>query len=88
MLRTTFYAALIAVPQLALADGHGAMEGEVSAEVEERIMTMLADMQCEVEPENIEVEEDGYELDDVFCADGQYDIELDAELNETGRRKE
>ena len=54
----------------------------------EKIMAMLAEMQCEMDPDDIEVEDGGYELDDVFCHDGQYDIELDTELNVVGKRKE
>jgi hypothetical protein len=53
-----------------------------------RINAVLADMQCEVDPEDIEIDDDGYELDDVFCADGQYDIDLDADLNVVSQRKE
>lgn len=62
---------------------------EVSSDVVERIQSMLAEMQCEMDPSDIEPEDDGgYELDDVFCADGQYDIDLDADLNVTEKRKE
>ncbi|MGP3696239.1 PepSY domain-containing protein [Rhodobacter sp. NSM] len=54
-----------------------------------KINAMLTEMQCEVDPVNIEVEDGGgYELDDVFCADGQYDIKLDADLAVTEKRKE
>lgn len=49
----------------------------------------LAEMQCEVDPDNIEVEDDGgFDLDDVICADGQYDVVMDADLNVTEKRKE
>ncbi|PTE21489.1 PepSY domain-containing protein [Cereibacter changlensis] len=54
----------------------------------EQINTLLSGMQCEVDPSNIETDDGGYELDDVFCADGQYDIDLDAEMNVTEKRKE
>ena len=38
---------------------------------------------------DIEVEDDGYELDDVICKGGnQFDIELDKDLNEVERRAE
>lgn len=54
-----------------------------------RINDLLASMTCEVDPDNIEVEDDGgFDLDDVICADGQYDIRLDAEYNEVEKRKE
>ena len=48
----------------------------------------LAEMQCEVDPDNIEMEDGGFDLDDVICADGQYDIAMDADLNVTEQRKE
>ncbi|WP_424931042.1 PepSY domain-containing protein [Amaricoccus macauensis] len=79
---------LAAVSVFALAMPLSASAQGVSPETAEQIQAMLAEMQCEMDPSDIEVEDDGYELDDVFCADGQYDIELDSNLNETGRRKE
>ena len=49
----------------------------------------LAAMTCEVDPDHIEVEDDGsFDLDDVICADGQYDIKLNADFSEKERRKE
>lgn len=49
----------------------------------------LAAMTCEVDPANIEVEDDGsFDLDDVICADGQYDVKLNADYTEKERRKE
>ena len=46
-------------------------------------------VECQMDPADIEIEDDGYELDDVICKGGkQFDIELDADLNETGRRAE
>ena len=48
----------------------------------------LAAMQCEVDSDNIEVEDGMFDLDDVICADGQYDVKLDANYAEVERRKE
>ncbi|WP_223252403.1 hypothetical protein [Paracoccus mutanolyticus] len=46
-------------------------------------------MTCEVDADNIDVEDDGsFDLDDVICADGQYDIKLNADFTEKERRKE
>ncbi|MCR8550145.1 PepSY domain-containing protein [Salipiger sp. P9] len=59
-----------------------------TAEQTAKILAMLAEMQCEMDPDDIEMEDGGYELDDVYCADGQYDIDLDAALNVTNKRKE
>lgn len=74
---------------LAFSTGALAADGELDAKTEAAIMAKLADMECQMAPEDIEVTEDGYELDDVICKGGQqFDIELDAELNETGRRAE
>lgn len=81
MKRIIAIAALAATP--AFADGH------VDAETVEKIEAYLASIECQMDPDDIEVEEDGYELDDVICKGGnQFDIELDKDLNETGRRAE
>ncbi|GIT88938.1 MULTISPECIES: PepSY domain-containing protein [Roseobacter] len=65
-----------------------ASEGPDAATVE-KIEAMLAAMECQMDPADIEVEDDGYELDDVICKGGdQFDITLDKDLNETGRRAE
>lgn len=54
-----------------------------------KIDEVLTAMKCEVAPDNIEVEDDGsFDLDDVMCADGQYDIKLNADYSEKERRKE
>ena len=46
-------------------------------------------MQCQPESDDIEmVEEGGYVLDNVMCADGQYDLDLDQNLEVTNRRAE
>ena len=77
----TILAMTLAAP--AFADGH------VDAETVEKIEAMLAEMECQMDPADIEVEDDGYELDDVICKGGnQFDIELDKDLNEVGRRAE
>lgn len=71
--------ALTAAP--ALAD---ATKEQITA-----IDAALAAMTCEVDSANIEIEEDGsFDLDDVQCADGQYDIKLNADFTEKERRKE
>lgn len=61
---------------------------EATAEQIAAIDAKLAEMQCEVDPDNIEMEDGGFDLDDVICADGQYDIAMDADLNITEQRKE
>ncbi len=80
-------ALFLAGSAVALADDHG--DDEVDKATVEKIMAMLKDMKCEMDPKDIEKEDDGYELDDVFCEGGkQFDIELDKNLKETGRRAE
>ena len=75
-------AAIIAAPGLAIAD-------EIDPEVVAQIEAKLAQMECQMDPDDIEVEDGGYELDDVICKGGhQFDIELDSDLNEIGRRAE
>lgn len=54
-----------------------------------KIDAALAAVSCEVDSDNIEVEADGsFDLDDVICADGQYDVKLNADFTEKERRKE
>jgi hypothetical protein len=60
----------------------------LSAEAQARIDALMAEMQCQINGE-IEVEDDGYEIDDVFCADGkQYDVILNAEFEVVEKREE
>ena len=69
----------------ALADDH-----MVSDEAKAKIAEMMTDMRCEVDPDDIEMtDEGGYDLDDVICeGTGQFDVVLDAEFNEVSRRAE
>lgn len=79
-------ALFLAGPAVSLADDD---DGKVDKATVEKIMALLKDMKCEMDPKDIEKEDDGYELDDVFCEGGkQFDIELDKNLKETGRRAE
>jgi hypothetical protein len=76
--------AALALAAPALADSHG-----VTPEVTAAIEAKLAEMKCQMDPADIEAQDDGYELDDVICEGGnQFDIELDKDLNEVGRRAE
>lgn len=62
---------------------------DVDAETVAAIEAKLAEMECQMDPDDIEVKDDGYELDDVICSKaGQFDIMLDADLNETARKAE
>lgn len=77
-------AALLALPLAA-----GAQDAEVPEETVAEIMTMLEGMNCQMVASDIEPEDDGgYDLDDVMCEDGQYDIVIDADLQEVSRRAE
>jgi hypothetical protein len=73
--------ALAAAPAQALAQ-------EASEAQQTRIDEVLAGMQCEFDPANVEVADGTFDLDDVMCADGQYDIKLDANFAVTEQRKE
>ncbi|WP_075217364.1 PepSY domain-containing protein [Mongoliimonas terrestris] len=82
MIKTVLFAgALVLLPAAAMAQ-------EVPADVVTKIQAMLTEMQCEVDAENVEADGEGYELDDVFCADGQYDMNLDANLAVVDKKKE
>ena len=80
----TIFAAVTAIALI----GGPAIADDVSAEEIEKINALLADMQCEMDEDDIEKEDDGYELDDVFCSDGQYDIDLNASFEVTNKKKE
>jgi len=64
------------------------LAADVTAEEEAKIMALLAEMQCEMDGDDIERQEDGFELDDVFCADGQYDIDLNTDFEVTNKKAE
>lgn len=75
---------------LALAGPALAQDDAIPQETVDAIMAKLAEMSCQMDPRDIEREDDGgFDLDDVICEGGnQFDITLDADLNETGRRAE
>jgi len=68
----------------------GPLEGEAAPSEDDvaRIMAVLQELQCEMDPDDIEKEDDGFELDDVYCTTGRYDIDLNANFEETNRRAE
>jgi hypothetical protein len=79
---------IAAVAMAVVALSGAAQAEEISAEAQARIDALLAEMQCQLNGE-IEVEDDGFELDDVFCADGkQYDVELNADFEVVEKREE
>lgn len=81
MLKTVLTAAALLAAPAAFAEG----TPEQLAQIDE----VLAGMQCEVDHDNVELEDGGgFDLDDVMCADGQYDIKLGADFNVVDRRKE
>ena len=65
-------------------------EGAPTADQIAKINAMLAEMKCEMDDDDIELEDDGgFELDDVICEGGdQFDIDLDANFEITGKRAE
>lgn len=62
-------------------------EGEVTDEQMAQINALMESMRCEVNGE-IEVEDGEIELDDVFCAGGQFDIDLNEEIHIIGIKAE
>ncbi len=78
----------IAVAAAMAAVGSPALSGEPTAEEIEKVLSVLEDMQCEMDEDEIDKEADGYELDDVFCADGQYDMQLNAAFEVVSKTKE
>ncbi|MBY8975689.1 PepSY domain-containing protein [Rhodobacteraceae bacterium NNCM2] len=71
---------MIALAAVALATPALADEKPSEEEIS-KINMKLAEMLCEVDDDEIEKEDYGYELDDVMCSDGvQYDIKFDHNL--------
>ncbi|WP_425102331.1 PepSY domain-containing protein [Tropicibacter sp. S64] len=62
---------------------------EVDADTVAKIEAMLTAMDCQMDPDDIELEDGVYDLDDVMCKGGQqFDLKLDADLNEIDRKAE
>lgn len=78
---------ILAAALLAASTAPVFADGHVSEETMAKINALMEAMRCEINGE-IEVEDDEIELDDVFCAGGQFDIELNEELHITGVRAE
>lgn len=77
-------ALLLLLPGLALAQEKGK---DATPEQTARIDAALKAEGCE--GGDIEVEKDGgFEVDDVKCKDGQYDIKLDKDFKITAKKKE
>lgn len=80
---------ILALAALSLMTAPAFADGHVDAETVEKIEAMLASIECQMDPDDIEVEDDGYDLDDVICkGGGQFDIKLDKDFNEVSRRAE
>ena len=82
MRKIVIAAALSLIPFVAAAE-----DGPTDEQMA-RIDEVLAAKSCEVDPANVEVGDEGFDLDDVMCASGQYDIKLDASFAVTEERKE
>ncbi|WP_138465270.1 PepSY domain-containing protein [Poseidonocella sp. HB161398] len=85
-MKPLFLAALLALAGLpALAQNADGLPQETV----DAIMAKLAAMNCQMDPDDIEAEDEGFDLDDVICEGGQqYDILLDMDFNEIDRRAE
>ncbi|SON57832.1 hypothetical protein HDIA_4291 [Hartmannibacter diazotrophicus] len=82
MLRTALFAgALVLLPASAMAS-------DIPQESIDKINAVLSDMKCQVDSADIEADGDGYELDDIFCEDGQYDMDMNASFEVVGKKKE
>lgn len=87
MLRVAVAAlALVMLPAIASAKKE---EKKVEA-TKEQIAKIDASLKADgCEGGDIEVEKDGsFEVDDVKCKDGQYDVKLDKDFKITGKKKE
>ncbi len=73
---------------MAFGAGNVALADDASDEEIARITAALAEIQCEMDPDEIDKEDGSYALDDVFCADGQFDVKMDADFNVTEKNAE
>ena len=81
-MRKVVAAALALLPFVAVAQ-----EGPTDKQMA-KIDEVLKAKPCEMDPANVEVDDEGFDLDDVMCESGQYDIKLDATFAVTEERKE
>jgi hypothetical protein len=83
-LMTLALAGLLAMPAFAAHD-----DDHPDAETIAKIEALLADMKCQMDPDDIEIDDDGYDLDDVICEGGkQFDIKLNADFEVIEQREE
>ncbi|MBP7001126.1 PepSY domain-containing protein [Amaricoccus sp.] len=81
---------LLILAALAFAPMAASAEESMTATAEQmaQIDHTLKGRSCEVDPVNVVVEGGVFDLDDVMCADGQYDMKLDAGYQIIEERKE
>jgi hypothetical protein len=83
-LMTLALAGLLAVPAFAAHE-----DDHPDAETIAKIEALLADMECQMDPDDIELDDGGYDLDDVICKGGkQFDIKLNANFEVIEQREE
>jgi hypothetical protein len=79
----TAIALTFALATVAYADDDDLTEQQV-----EGVQNAIKAMGCTVEDDEIELENGGYEADDVKCDDGEYDVYLDKDFKVTKKVKE
>ena len=79
----TAIALTFALATVAYADDDALTEQQV-----EGVQNAIKAMGCTVEDDEIELENAGYEADDVKCDDGEYDVYLDKNFKVTKKVKE
>lgn len=65
-----------------------AADEALTEEQVEGVQKAIRAMGCTVADDEIEMENGGYEADDVICDDGKYDVYLDKDFNVTKKVKE
>jgi hypothetical protein len=60
----------------------------ITEEQVEGVQKAIKAMDCTVEDTAIEIENGGYEADDVICKDGRYDVYLDKDFKVVNKVKE
>lgn len=60
-------------------------QSEITVQERSQIDALLAKLNCRVKDEDIRKRDDEFVLDDVFCADGRFDIRLNSDFEVVGK---
>ncbi|MEJ2114821.1 MAG: PepSY domain-containing protein [Gammaproteobacteria bacterium] len=88
MVKMTSHFVRLSVAALLFAAAPVRADEKPTEEDHARIQARLAEMECEMDPADIEKDDDGFELENVICTDGQYEIEMNSGYEVVKKHKE